>query len=1467
MRCPSCGNLNREGAHFCDSCGTRLARPAPAAGGPQPPEPAAGAPQPPASETGAPQPSEPAAAGPRVPPPPEGAPERLAGHLEVIGFLGRGAGKEVYLARDGSEGGAEVAVALFEVEGLGEAAMARVRREMQAMERLGEHSHVVPVIETGEEGRRPYIVSPYMRGGDVKQLAAQQGGRIPVERAVEIAIDVCRALEHAHGCGIVHRDLKPANVWLDGDGRACLGDFGLAATGPGRTGLVGTVAYLPPEQALGRPTSAGSDLYSLGAMLYEMVAGRPPFEGESAVSVIGQHLNAQAVPPSRHEDSVPAALDALILELLSKTPQERPASAAEVRARLEEVRDAPGPPAGQVDPGNPLEGLAGGVFVGREPELAELRAAADEALGGRGRLVLLSGEPGIGKTRTAEELATYARLRGANVHWGRCLEGEGAPPYWPWVQAIRSYAREADPVALAWEMGAGGREIGRIVPELAERFGTSGEQGGPEDEQSRFRLFDAISAFLGNAATSRPLAIALDDLHWADEPSLRLLEFLARGLSTAPLLLLGTYRDVELGRRHPLSRVLAELSSLERSRRVDLHGLGEVEIASYIERTTGIEAPPRLVAEIHRQTEGNPFFVGEVVRLLAGEGELDAPSSGRALIPQGVRDVVGRRLDGLSTGDNELLRTAAAIGRDFDLETLAAVTGSSQAGLREGLRRAAGAQFLVEAGAEGRYRFAHALVRETLYEELTPTGRPILHSRIAAALERIYAAEPGRTDRRLAELAYHFNEAAAAGEPAKAVDYGRRAGHRALGQLGYEEAAEHFARALEAADLAPVSDRERCLLLLDLGEARMRGGDQVRARETLERAARTAEVLGDPELLTRAAVGVAFTAEVGRFDEGLVELLERALEAVGGQDSPPRAILLSWLGAAHYWRDPQGRAADLHRESVEMARRLGDDGTLAHTLSRANFIDVTPEAARRGLESNAEVIALARKLGDRELELRSHVLRLSNHLALGDIPAVDRDLDAYARLASELRQPSYLWHVPLLRGMRAMIDGRFEEAEELAQEARSGGRLAGEPLAEQFFVVQALTIYRQQGRLAEIADAVAAMVARFPAVRAWGVAHASVLADLGRRDEALELFEELAADEFAGIPRDAQWPISQSLLCEAAFRLGERGAAAHLRSVLAPYRGLVVVAGRSAASRGPVARYLGLGAEAAGELAIAIRDYEDSIALSRRMGDRPFTAEASIDLARALMARGEPGDPGRAAELIDRSLDAAQRLRMPGTSERALALKLEAHGIAGIDAESTIDDVIGAVEQERPDVRSYAAPDGSVTILFSDIESSTAMTERLGDERWLAVLRDHNEVFRERLAAHGGYEVKNQGDGFMLVFPSPAGALRCAVEVQRAFEARAGERPDERIRVRIGLHTGEAIASEGDFFGRNVILAARIAAQARGGEILVSEALHDLCEDEEGAGFAEARRLELKGLAGTHTVYAAEWKQPAGVAR
>jgi class 3 adenylate cyclase len=576
--------------------------------------------------------------------------------------------------------------------------------------------------------------------------------------------------------------------------------------------------------------------------------------------------------------------------------------------------------------------------------------------------------------------------------------------------------------------------------------------------------------------------------------------------------------------------------------------------------------------------------------------------------------------------------------------------------------------------------------------------------------------------------------------------------------------------------------------------------------------------------------------------------------------------LLSGLAQELYWVDAAGRSDEVGLEALAMARRVGDPESEALALIRRQFTGgVGHDETQRRLRESRELHDLAKRLGDLELEVRAHVYRLRDQLELGDIRGVDAELAAYERLAKELRQPTFLWHIPLLRGMRAQVDGRFADAEALAAEALAGGERAQEPVARMFYAIQIVQTRRlranprdmeqteealaQLGRLAE----------EYPAIPAWRCSLAAGHAELGHTGEARAVFEQLAAADFEDLPYDTQWVVSLGLLAETAVFLEDVPRAKRLHELLEPYDGLTIVAGRAAACYGPVARILGILAATAGERDRAGRHLSSAIALSDRMGDRPNGALARFQLGRLLLAAGERD---RGLELVTAALEGAQEIGMVGLTEQALAVRLEAQGLGALDTTTSIDFMIEAVASEQPDIAAHAAPDGKVTILFSDIENSTLMTERLGDQRWLEVLRAHNSLFRRLVSAHGGSEVKNQGDGFMLVFPDSRQALECAVSIQRELadrELAAGE----RVRVRMGMHAGEAIREEGDFFGRSVILAARIAAQARGGEILVSEDLKLRAEDGGNGdlGFDAGRDLELKGLAGTHRIYRADWEQ------
>ena len=838
------------------------------------------------------------------------------------------------------------------------------------------------------------------------------------------------------------------------------------------------------------------------------------------------------------------------------------------------------------------------AFVGRRAERAELGATLDSTLGGQGKLVLVAGEAGIGKTRLAEELCAEASAREARVVWGRCREG-AAPAYWPWRQALRAYAAGRPPEEAAAELGREVAELGQLLPELASLEGAPRPATELDPEMARFRLFDAMTSCLRSAAADRGLVVVLDDLHWADRASLLLLGFVAGELADTRLLVIGTYRDVEVDRRHPLSDTLAELYRQPATSYLSLSGLDQGDVGRFIAGVTGNDPALDLVAAVHGQTEGNPYFVSELVRLLAAERRLEAGGLREAGVPEGVRHVIGRRLNRLSDAANASLAAASVQGRDFDLDVVARATGAPAGDVLDDLEEAMDTQLVVEVERRpGRFRFAHALVHETLYEELPARERRRLHDRVGAALVELRGDD---FEGYLAELAHHFSQAARPGQADQAVAYTRQAGDRAMKVLAYEEAAGHYQRAL---DLQPRPDEaERCDLLLALAGARMAAGEPDEAGGLYRRAAESARRMGDGARLALAAFGLGREFTAGAVDELEVELLEETLAVLGEADSALRARVLARLAKALQSSPDTGRRDRLGRAAVAMARRLGDPATLATGLYEHHMATWGPDNLEERLATATEVVQLAEAAGDPVTALRGRGFLLADQLEQGDLPALERGLEHYDRAARELGQLHFSWHPPLFRAGQAVLRGDFDEAERLTGEALALGRRAHDPVVAIYHMIVLVGLRWEQGRLPELEAPLRRFVDRFPANLGWRATLAVLLCEAGRPEEAREQLEPLAAGDFAGLPRNHLYLYHLAALAIACHALDDRPRAARLYQLLLPYADHnVLVARLPLGTLGSASHYLGLLAATAGRWDAAAAHFEAAIRAHERMG-------------------------------------------------------------------------------------------------------------------------------------------------------------------------------------------------------------------------------------------------------------------------
>jgi tetratricopeptide (TPR) repeat protein len=734
----------------------------------------------------------------------------------------------------------------------------------------------------------------------------------------------------------------------------------------------------------------------------------------------------------------------------------------------------------------------------------------------------------------------------------------------------------------------------------------------------RYRLFEGVVALLAWLLAESPVCLVLDDLHWADRATVLLLRHVLRSTQTARLMVVATCREPDIAPQAGLEELLQDLRREQRLERIPLVGMDPGDTATLVGEVAGEQPSEQFAELLQEQTGGNPFFIEEVVRGLPESGDVarfDREALERMGVPEGVKELIATRLRHADPAAADTLAAAAVLGQSFTAPVLARLIGRSVDDVLAVLEAGIAVGLVVEEPAEHRFAFRHALVREALHETFSTSRRALLHLRAGEALESEGASS--------AELAMHFWEARAIGGASKAVRHAVRAAERARHSHADHEAVIHYQRALEASALIKEPDRKLiCRLTLGLGEAQLRAGDSSAARATLARAAELAQELDLPDVLASAALNVgAFNLSSGSVDELLVELLERALERAHGAT---RARLLARLGTALYWSDQVGRREQLAAEAEELARGCGDPATLAYVLGHNHVTRWSPERAETAVAEATEVIELAEAAGDQETALKARSWRINNLLTVGLVESAFEDIDRFGELARKLRQPRCLWYAPLFEAMRALMQGRFQEAERFDRQSAQIGNEVDASLSALLSGAQLLYLRWWQGRLDELAPAVEGFSDRLPAMPAWRCALALIRRELEDLDGTREVLGSIAVEE---LPHDNIWLVGMTFLAEAAAWAGEADMASDLERLLRPFSDLVAVS-PDAACLGPVSRLLGLVIAAQGRGDEAKPLFERAVAQCTELGAPPLVALAQIDYAEHY------GDPAVAREAL-----------------------------------------------------------------------------------------------------------------------------------------------------------------------------------------------------------------------------------------
>ncbi len=1186
----------------------------------------------------------------------------VADRYSIQRQIGEGAMGTVFLAND-LRHDRRVAIKVFRSEVAEVMGAERFLQEIRIAAKL-DHPHILMLIDSGDADGLLYYVMPFVDGESLRDRMTREP-RMPVSEALRIGAQVADALDYAHKHGVVHRDIKPENILL-ANGHAKVADFGIARTASvvgerlTMTGMsIGTPAYMSPEQFMGDPNIDGrSDVYSLGCVLFEMLAGAPPFSGGSTQAIMAKRITQDAERVSTLRPNVPPMVDLVLARALSREANDRHTSAGEFAAAL--LAEISGTSAATMPSGDGSIGPAKRTpLVGRERELDEARALIAGLAHGRGGMLLIGGEPGVGKTRLSQTILDEARARGALCLVGRCYEMEGMPPFTPYAELLDTVSRLVPARTFRETLGDAAPDIARILPSLRQTFPDIPEPLDLPPDRQRQHLYTKYREFTERSARIAPIVVLFDDLHWADEASLGLIENSAAYLAGLPIIALGTYRDVDLDVNRGFARLLETLTRQRLAQRISLKRLPIERVSDLLGALGGASPPAELVRVIYEETDGNPFFVEEVFAHLKEEGWLfDANGKWRTDlrvqdldVPEGVRLVIGRRLERLSETCRAVLTSAAVIGPRFNLRVLEEVGDAKDEDLLDALDAAVQAHLISEqrGSRDVSYAFSHELIRQTLIAGLSLPRRQRRHLKIAGAMEHVWG---DRINARASDLAYHLYQAGAAADADKTVHFLTLAAEQAIDSAAYVEALAHCER---AATIEEVGDRQALArLAYTRANALLGNGRWTDAVAGFSTALEAAISAGDAELTAKAGLYASwYTGWMGDFATG-ERLARRTFENSKGADPVTRARVMAQIA---------GHGAIARLDDSDFDRQMAEafDVGPADNPTHAAFMELSrcwvrghfgrPDAA---VEAGSRAMPVFASPQSRQtyLEIAGH--RHNAMLYAGAWDRMDAEREELLAMATESGNVGALLNLDI--GQIALECSRAGDW--AAAESRCRATLdLWKGLGPWALVMQGVTGIAQlhRGDIAGGRSTCEAARKLFPKLSWTGFLEGAELLCAAYDDGSVW---ETRLDEFASFasPTLSTMTVGRAIyMCMLARSYHVRGRRADL-AALSPVLSELTSRGFRCLATDMVDSFAGIAATAAENWAAAEDHFERAISHAERIRHRFALPGARQWYAEMLIDRSAPGDKERASALLKHAVDEYRSMGMTLMLERATAL-------------------------------------------------------------------------------------------------------------------------------------------------------------------------------------------------------------------